>query len=136
LAGLAPEEGKVAYKQLLQSLASGQGGGIGPLPGLPPQVVQMLEQLARFKEKNQFTVDDIFGLAVAAPRGLDKDALARLGQITRVALETGQGVENLVARLKVETANPSRRAALTLRQAVVVLVAAGEAGEAVCFLPT
>src|SRR5438105_2779296 len=62
LAGLPPEEGKIAYKQLLQSLAGGQGGGVGPLPGLPPQVVQMLQQIARFKEKNQFTVDDLFGL--------------------------------------------------------------------------
>ena len=49
-------------------------------------------------EKNVFTNQDIFGLAGAAPHGLDDAGLKGLGQILRQALDSGNVVEDFVAQ--------------------------------------
>src|SRR5205085_10792838 len=74
----------------------------------------------------------ILGLAAAAPRGLDKEAVGRLGGILRQALDGGQAVEHVVARLKSDAARPI----LTQRQAALLLSDAGQAGETAPFLPS
>lgn len=131
---LPQDEGDAGYKQLLLSLASGpsgRGSPDGPMmgPGMHPEMM-------RFQERNKFATDDVVGLAAAAPRGLDKDALTRIGAVLRQAVEGGQVVEHIVARLKTDAARPDGQRAFTQRQAALVLAAAGEAAHVGEFLPS
>ncbi|MBV9122062.1 MAG: hypothetical protein JO112_01720, partial [Planctomycetes bacterium] len=148
LAGLPEEEGKAAYRQLLQSLqsppavpASGSPAPASPTPavamavsaqeGVPVQARPA--QVAQQPEPNVFAAEDIVGLAGAAPRSLDKDATAALGAILRQALAGGLAVEQVVVRMKAESARPG--GALTKRQAAQLLVTADQAAAAGDFLP-
>ncbi|HXG08634.1 MAG TPA: hypothetical protein VNK04_02500 [Gemmataceae bacterium] len=131
LAGLPEDEGKAAYKQLLQSL---QGSPARPMPlmetpGMPPMPMQ-------FAEQNVFAADDVLGLAAAAPCGLDRDLLNSLGALLRRALASGTAVEHMAARLKSETDRPEGQAALTRRQAAQLLAAADQAAHVADFLPS
>ena len=47
-------------------------------------------------EKNVFSNQDILGLARLAPHGLDDERLSGLGQILRLALDSGNVVEDFV----------------------------------------
>jgi hypothetical protein len=130
LAGLPEDEAKAGYKQLLTGLQRGPAGGPQPGPmmmGMPPGVMQ-------YQERNQFSPDDLVGLAAAAPKGLDKESLAALGGIAQQAISGGIVVEALAGRFKEETAKPAG-AALTSRQAAKILNAAGQAAELGPFLP-
>ncbi len=75
--------------------------------------------MMQYAERNQFSADDLVGLAAAAPKGLDKDTLHGLGAILRQSLAGGTVVEAVVARFKAETPKPIG-AALTARQAAHV----------------
>jgi hypothetical protein len=77
----------------------------------------------------------VVGLAGAAPKGLDREAVAGLGGVLRLTLGGGTVVENVVERFRVEIAKPRDQAVLTPRQAAQVLAAADQAAEAGAFLP-
>ena len=152
LSKLTKDEGKAAFDQLIQSLSNPMGMqgnqqmqmqmqqmqmqmqmnmgmqfGMGS-PGAPPPQQFMFE-------KNVFTNQDIFGLAGAAPHGLDDAGLKGLGQILRQALDSGNVVEDFVARLRSVLKQPKEKLPLSERQAVKILFAADcpvEVGE---FLP-
>jgi hypothetical protein len=134
LAKLPEADGKTAYLHLLQAIQR------MPMAQPRPDMGGMSPMAMQWMEKNVFSVDDVIGLAAAAPRGLEKDkekeALGSLGGILRQALEGDTVVENAVARLQVETGKPNDRSALTNRQAAQVLLWAGQAAEAGAFLPT
>jgi hypothetical protein len=133
LAKIKEDEARAGYKQLLQSLAGSPGGRFagpeGPMMGMQPQMMQ-------FQERNKFVADDVLGLAAASPRALDKDALGRIGGILRQAVDGGQVIEHIVARLKGEITKPEGQRALTKRQAALVLAAAGQAAQTGVFLPS
>ncbi len=120
LAKLPDAERAAGYKHVLQSLAGG-GGRPGPMMGPP--------QMAQFQERSKFLIDDVLGLAAATPSPLDKEALGRLGNLARQAIDGGQVVEHIVARLAAQKV-------LTQRQAAVVLAGAGQAAYLGAFLPT
>lgn len=127
LAKLLADERPAAYKHLLQSLASGASRG-GQAMG-PPQMMQ-------FQERSKFGVDDVLGLAAAAPVALDKGMLAQLGNIVRLAIDGGQVVEHIVARLQADVARPAKERALSERQAAIILAGAGQERHIGPFLPS
>jgi hypothetical protein len=137
LAGLAEEEGKAAYKQMLAGLQSAQGT---LPPDLSPQMAQLLAQLqaangqmAQMMEKNAFSFDDVLALAAAAPKGLENEHLQNLGGIVRQALDGGNLIEGLLVRLRAESARDG--GALNRRQSARLLIDSGFAIEAGEFLP-
>jgi hypothetical protein len=130
LAGLPTAEGRAAYLHLLQAL---QTGPVGPMPVQGPGMPPMPQQ---FWEQNTFNADDLVGLAAAAPKGLDREALTGLGGVLRRALASGTVVEAVVARFGAETSRPAGRAALTRREAARILTSGGEAAVTEPFLPT
>ena len=99
---LEKEESKAAYNHLLQSLASGQAGGQGMMPGQVQMMnrgrqVQMQTQMQMqmqpqqfMMERNVFANQDVISLAWAAPHGLEEERLDNLGQILRQSLDLGQ----------------------------------------------
>jgi hypothetical protein len=144
LTGLPEEEAKAGYQQMLQSLQGMPAQAAQPgmvvrsavgnmLPGMAMQGTPAIQM--QFGERNQFSPDDIIGLAAAAPKGLDKTSIASIGGILGQALGSGTVVEAMVRRFKAETAKPSG-AALTARQAARLLSDAGQAAEAGDFLPS
>ncbi len=157
LMGLPEEEGKTAYRQLLQSLQSGSRGGPMPVPqpgvgvdeGEMERMMMMMEMgmpvrmgqsgpmnLQQFAEQNVFSVNDMLGLAAASPRALDKDTVARLGGILQRALSSTAAIEHAVVRFKEESARPDDKAVLTRRQVAQLLLAAGQVTYIGDFLPT
>ena len=128
LSDLPEDEAKAAYKQMLQSLA-GQPRPDGPMPMGPGGGPMM-----QYMEKHQFSTQDVLGLAAAAPKGLDKETLERLGGVLRSALAGGVVVEHVVAALKNEVAKP--KDTVTQRQAAQLLIGADQAAEAGVFLPS
>lgn len=126
LAGLPYTESQAGYKQLVQSL---QGAPpVAMVPGTMPQGMQ-------FAERNVFFTDDVLGLAAAAPHGLDRDLLTGVGGVLRQSITNGNGVEHVVARLKVEVAKPAGQSLFTRRQVAQLLTTADQAAEAGAFLP-
>jgi hypothetical protein len=125
LAGLPDKEARAGYEHMLRSLQSGPPIG-PPQPGMPPMM--------QYAERNRFSPDDLIGLAAAAPKGLDKDALHGLGAILRQSIAGGTVVESAVSRFKAEVAKPSG-AVLTNPQAARLLVESGQAADAGDFLP-
>jgi hypothetical protein len=130
LAGLPPAEGKAAYKQLLHSLQGIPGGGqvpmvLGPNGPMPTQRPEL----------HAFTVEDVTGLAAAAPQGLDKELLASLGVIQRRSLEEHAVPPDVVTHFKAEAQKGAGKGALTARRAAQVLMAANEPVAAGAFLP-
>jgi hypothetical protein len=134
LAGLPEDEGKAGYQQLLNSLQRGPAPG-GPGGGPPGGPGGPGGPMAQYAERNQFSPDDLVGLAASAPRGLDKDTLGPLGGILGRCLDGGAVVETVVARLRAEIAKPAG-AALTRREAARLLAGAGQAADIAPFLPS
>jgi hypothetical protein len=130
LTGLPLDEGKAAYKQLLQSLQAA-----GPPQPAPVQMPGMAINPAQFAERNQLSTEDVLGLAAAAPRGLDRDAVIALGGLLRLSLSTANVVEHVVKRFQSETVRPQGQAVLTARQAAQILAAADQAADIGVFLP-
>ena len=152
LAGLTPEEGKAGYEQMLTSLRSGprmampgQPGGGGPAGGDPGMAMEMMAMgmmgpgmpqpgpAMAYAERNHFSPDDLVGLAAAAPKGLDKEAVAALSAILVQCHAAGNVIEAIVSRFEKETARPG--ASFTRRQAAQMLVGGNHAAEAERFLP-
>lgn len=133
LKAMDPDEAKALYARLVEMLPNAAMGGM--MPNLPPGMV-MPPNLMQFAEKNAFTHADVFGLAAAAPRGLDANHLAGLGRILQMSLQRGNTVQDFVERAKAELAKPEAEAALTRRQVAKLLLAADQALEAGAFLPT
>jgi hypothetical protein len=129
LASLPEDEGKAGYKQLLQSLQGSPGGAVpmvlGPNGPMPAQQI----------EQNTFTIEDVVGLASAAPHGLDKDLVKSLAAVLQRAISSAAVVEGAVARFGSEIAGPTRPP-FTKRQAAQLLIGAGEPAAAGTFLPT
>jgi tetratricopeptide (TPR) repeat protein len=139
LAGLPADEGKAGYKHLLQAL---QGGGMG-MPMQMPQMDQMAMMMRggpmvpmQFGERNVYSADDILGLAAAAPKELDKDAIKSLGAILRQAIDVNLAIEHVVERLQAELKKPKDQAILTVRQSAALLAGADQAASAAPFLPS
>ncbi len=153
LARLPEDEGKAAYEQLIQAL----GGPPGMQNAQQMQQMQMQMQQMQMQmnmnvpfgvntntppnpqqfmmEKNVVSNADVLALAGLAPHGLDAALLEGLGRILRLSLDSGNVIEDFLARLHAAVKLPKAEAPLTDRQAVKVLVGAGctiEAGE---FLP-
>lgn len=113
LASLNDDEKKIAYEQLLKSLQKG-----------PPQRPNVQAVGLPYIEKNRFALDDVLGLAAAAPLKLSKENLTTLGQILRQALDAGHQLESFVRGLQPHLADDGF--ALSRRQLALVLVAANE----------
>jgi hypothetical protein len=157
LASLPDEEAIAAYEQVLQSLRQTPS----PLPGTLPPGTMPMPGAMQFAERNSFTVEDVLGLAAAAPQatnptafapraalagvtpvaalaptGITKEYLSSLSSILREATNGGTLPEVVVARFKVEVAKPAEQAVITRRQAAKLLADAGHPQFIGDFLPT
>ena len=121
---LPEADAKESYKHLLDSLRKG-----------PPPDRTIPAQGRAHAEKNEFSTVDVLALADAAPHELDKALIIVLGGILRRALDSGDVVEDMLARLRAEVAQPDEEKILSKRQVVHLLFAAGLAVEAGEFLP-
>jgi len=142
LASLSEEEGKTAYRQLLQSLRNVPKG---VPPGLPPELEAQFAQLIQARnaqqgtkspEHNKFSFDDVIALADAAPIELEKEDIASLGSILQLPIRYGNAIESLMSRLKEALSAPEDKAVFTRRQVAQLLMAAGQVIKAGEFLPT
>jgi hypothetical protein len=157
LASLPDEEAIAAYQQMLQSLRQTPS----PLAGALPPGAMIQPGVQQFMERNSFTVDDVIGLAAAAPsgtnakefgprsaaigvspliahapRGLSKDQFNSMAGMLREAINAGTLPEVVVARLKLEIAKPADQAVFTKRQAAKLMTNCGHPELAGDFLPT
>lgn len=157
LVKLPEDEGKALYEQLIQGLGSFPGTQMNPQMQQQMQMQMQMQQQMQMQmqmgmnygagspqppnpqqfmmEQNAFSNQDILDLAHLAPHGLDENLLTGLGRILRLALDSGDVIEDFLNRLRVEVKRPASEAPLSDRQAVKVLIAANctiEAGE---FLP-
>jgi len=159
ISSLPDEEAIAAYRQLLVSLQQAprpnmnqgmedDGGGRFIPPGAQ-----------RFAERNQFTLDDLLGIAAAAPAGtnakltepraaliglplvvalapdgLQKAQIQGLAGILRETIDGGTLSEVAAARFKVEAAKP--QPVLPKRIFAKMLIGAGQGSFAGDFLPT
>ncbi|MGD9645653.1 MAG: hypothetical protein AB7U73_08070 [Pirellulales bacterium] len=150
LASLDKYEGRELYGRMLEMLRAGPNGG---QPQLNPQLLQrmlldaadpatMQAMLsaggqgggAAFIERNQFSMEDIAGLILAAPHALDDNTFNRLGTLLRQAIAAGNDLEILLQALNlgVEAAEPK----LTRRQTAELLFASGEEVRGGTYLPS
>ena len=158
LRSLPKAEGQAAYKRLIAALPNRpQPGAMVSTPGEPmlsgtstTSIVssnssimvaegQVISSSAaarnpQFQEQNAFSVDDVIGLAAAAPHGFDEATLSGLGRVLRLAITQGSSIEEFVNRLRDAQAGPFELP-LNRREAAKVLMAAGSAVEAGPFLP-
>jgi hypothetical protein len=128
-ATLPKDEAQAGYKHLLESLAIGSRQGGEPMEGMNPQMMQ-------FAEKNKFSPTDVIGLAAAAPTGVDKDTVAKLGSILSQAIAGGHEVDNAVQLIQAQCALPKDQAPFNQRQAAQLLAAANQAVYIGTFLPS
>jgi hypothetical protein len=134
LAGLPKTEGKAAYQHLLQSLNRAAGSPQGPSPDMPMPPMAMQPGMPQ-RERNAFAIDDVLGLAAAAPHPVEKEQINQLGGILRQALDGGSELSVVLNRLERELERPASDAAVSRRQCSQLLLAAGRALEAGRFLP-
>lgn len=113
LAGIAENEGKAGYAQILKSLQKGPS----QKPNVPPQGQPYLE-------KNQIAPEDVLGLAAASPAKLEKENLDLLGKLLRLSLDAGYQIEKFLGDLGPSLGTEGF--ALDRRQLALVLVAANE----------
>jgi hypothetical protein len=145
---LSAEEGKIAYRQLLQGMMRPPTNSesmtseqmrvmqqLGVTSSQLSQMRQMQSQRSRQPEQQSASLDDFIALVRAAPHELDKGTLVLLGGVLRLSLQSGNVVEGLLVRLRAEIEKPEADAILTKRQSAKLLFAAGKALEAGEFLP-
>lgn len=121
LASFAEHEREKAYEHLLRSLGTAWPVSNGAL--------------ADVAEQNVFSLDDLVGLAAAAPGGLDKKQVGLLAPIARRALQTGHAYEELLDRLRREAARPAQERVLDRRRTALLLAALGHESDLGEFLP-
>lgn len=130
LATLHPLEAKLAYGQILRSLATAP---------IDPEVQRRITAGARVPrhilERNVFFTDDLMGLAACSPGPLSKDSVRSLAGMLRQALHNGVVIEHIVDRLGLEVKKPAASAILTRRQCARLLADAGEVHAMGVFLP-
>jgi hypothetical protein len=163
LASLPDEAALAAYKQMLQSLQQTSAPRVpteGPDAEMYQRMLQMMPGAQQFAERNTFTLDDVLGLAAAAPtrtnptifpqrsavagaaviasqapKGIiDKEHLPAYANFLRDVLQTGTLIEVVVAKLKTEAGKPAP--ILTRRQVAKLLTLAGQPAYTGDFLPT
>jgi hypothetical protein len=130
LAELPATEGKAGYQQMLQSLQGPPGGGQAAMMGRAGPMMPVQRP-----ELNSFTVEDVIGLAAAAPGELEKEHLASLGMILRRALDEHAVAPDVVNRFKVVLEQAANKTIVTTRQAAQLLMGASEPVAAGAFLP-
>jgi len=137
LAGLPEAEGKAAYKRLIEALPNPVSDNAGSGMSRMPMQMQMqgFPQFAQFNERNAVASRDVLALAGLAPHGRDKEIVAGLGQLLRLAIDRGDSVENFVGLARAGLADPSNKVGLTEREAARLLMASGNPVEAKAFLP-
>ena len=113
LAGIAENEAKAGYAQILTSLQKGPS----QRPNVPPQGQQYIE-------KNQIAPADLLGLAGASPAKLEKENLELLGKLLRLSIDAGHQIEKFLADLVPGLGIDG--SPLDRRQLALVLVAANE----------
>ncbi|MHC5065611.1 MAG: hypothetical protein ACYTG5_16730 [Planctomycetota bacterium] len=124
IASLDEDLAKALYNKLLQGLNQPPRPRQGqrPVRGAPP-------------EKNVFAFEDVVQLAAAAPMELEQAQLNLLGSLLRQTLAAGNVIESFVIRVQQELAKEEKERALSEREAIRILVAAGQVVEAGPFLP-
>ena len=134
LAALPEAEGKAAYKRLVAALPNPVAdAAVAGRPGMPQPAQQNNGQ---FPEKVALLARDVLAVAEVAPHGRDKEALAGLGQLLRLALAQGDSVEDFIALVRQARGDAARaKAALNDREAAKLLLASGNPVEAKTFLP-
>jgi hypothetical protein len=166
LASLPDEEAIAGYRQMLQSLQRPPSGLPAQSDGSQNEMLQMMIRnmpaQQQYAERHAFTIDDLLGLAAAAPAkpnpkhfparaalvgpGLvtalapkgfvDKQHLPGFAPILREVAAGGALPEVIVARLKIEAAKPFGQEVFTKRQAAKLLTLAGYAAHTEDFLPS
>ncbi len=131
-AGLTPEESKAGYERLLQSLKAGPAPAAPQPNAPPPQPIPPQGQAQQ--EKNRFAAEDVIGLCVAAPRALEKSQITLLGQILRLALDSGVQLDGFLDKVRPEL--DASGSLLDRRTLARLLVAANELIGLGEFLPT
>ncbi len=147
LASLPGDEAQPAYMQLLQNLQQGPpiqqavtsrtvAGGVEVSAPISPLAMQ-------YAEKNSFSLEDLFGIASAAPplkkeapKNADREKLALWGAILQATVQSGILPEIAITRLKVEAAKPQGQAVMTKRQIARLLMNASMPEFSGDFLPT
>ena len=122
-ATLGEKERKQAYERFLQILPT------------PPQRPEDQRIPPNLQEKNAFLFQDMLAIAGLAPGGLDKKQVPMLAGVTRLALDSGAVLEELVRLLTVEVGKPATEQRLDHRKAALLLSAIGQETEMGPFLP-
>lgn len=168
LASLPDEEALAGYKQLLTSLQ--RSPNAAPLmktgdDGSPDEMMQMMMRQMpaqqQYAERHAFSLDDLLGLAAAAPAGAnpkhfpvraavagpgvvaskapkgldDKEHLTPFAGVLREVMAGGTLAEVVVKRFEEEAKKPAGRSVFTKRQYAKLLVNAGLAPHVDKFLP-
>jgi hypothetical protein len=166
LGTLPDEEAIVAYRQILSGLLRNpnapqpqqQNDGDDEMAMMRQQMMNN-PNLMRFAEKNLLTMDDVLGIAQAAPKtsnpkffdgraalvgtpfisalapkGIDKSQVTSFTTLLSLAVQSGTLTEVLVARMKAEVAKPD--AVFTKRQVAKMFVNGAFSSYAGDFLPT
>ncbi|WP_435015405.1 hypothetical protein TA3x_002943 [Tundrisphaera sp. TA3] len=127
LAALPEAEGKALYKRLVSALPSpGDEGSAG-------RAAQ--GNNGSFPEKASLLARDVLAVAELAPLGREKETLAGLGRLLRLALSQGDSVEDFITLVRKSQADQSRPGRLADREAARILLASGNPIEAGAFLP-
>ncbi len=90
----------------------------------------------QFAERTALIARDVVAVAEAAPYGREKDMLASLANLVRLAIERGDSVENFIALVQQSRAKtPPPKTVLSDREMAKILLSAGQTTEIKPFLP-
>ena len=141
IASLEEEEGKALYQKMLTMLSrTATSIPANTSPEVQAQLAQLAamqnQQRGRVPEKNVYSFEDVLALIAAAPTEMEDAWLASMGQLVRLAFESGNIISALVARLEAEVGKPEDQQLITRRQAAQLLLSSGRTIEMETFLPT
>ncbi|MCA9215379.1 MAG: hypothetical protein KDB27_20080 [Planctomycetales bacterium] len=129
IGSLEKDEAAKLYTQMITSLLR------GPARTAASSSSSVANRNTRFREKNVFSLDDVFGIIRSSPGELKKSDVATVGGILGQALALGHDLNDLLVRFRNEL-KKSDDALLTKRQMALLLFASGKHMEAGEFLPT
>ncbi len=135
LAGFEANDGKMAYRQMLMSLLQ------GPVP-VQPQQPQPYSPYAQpvnpnmMMETNTFRVEDVTGLADAAPMTLESSEFSQLGSLLRQAIQAGTVIEEVVEHFQQLVTGDQPPRWINNRNVARLMFAAGQSIHAGKFLPS